>query len=323
MHARASSPLFAADAGGLGAALAPLDGRTLLYEQGHLPDAQALLEEALATRRRELGPLAPETLGSLDKLGVVYRARGDSVLAVSFLEQALEGRRIALGSLHADTLRTMNHLGSALYDGGIHEPADTRRAQLNAALALYREALDGAQKTLGASHPLTLTSMNNLGNLHHARALLMPKFIAGRGANKEREKELQTGSALLRQALEASKAVRGTKHLETLISSSNLGSALRTLGKEQQDATLSEEARVLIKDAVEGIADAWAADLERRPRMQDDLRQGLTDALTSDEGGAPLLSERGQEAGVSERGGFDASGMFMLGLLSTAEKKGE
>jgi len=295
---------------------------TLLYEQGHLPDAQALLEEALVTRRREMGPLAPETLSSLDKLGIVHRAKGDSVIAVSLLEQALEGRRIALGGLHVDTLRTMNHLGNALYDSGIHEPADTRKAQLGASLALYREALTGAQRTLGASHPLTLTSMNNLGNLHHARALLMPKFIVGRGANKEREKELQTGSALLRQALEASRTVRGSSHLETLISTSNLGSALRTLGKEQSDATISEEARVLIKDAVEGIADAWVADLERMPRVKDDLRPGLADVMTSaDEGAAPITSEQG-ESSRRERGAFDASGTFMLGLLSTDPQKG-
>jgi hypothetical protein len=50
---------------------------------------------------------------------------------------------------------------------------------LDAALALYREALVTSRKRLGDAHPVTLVSMNNLGNCLHARGLAQAKFIPG------------------------------------------------------------------------------------------------------------------------------------------------
>jgi hypothetical protein len=125
--------------------------------------------------------------------------------------------------------------------------------------------------------------MNNLGNLLHARGLAQPKFKREFGmtsTNTKREKELQQGAALLRESLEASRAVHGPKHLDTLISASNLGSALRSLGSDGTNQAISEEASSLIQDAVEGIADAWASEnLEHKPRAREALRQGLEDVL--------------------------------------------
>ena len=252
---------------------------TVMFAQGDQQGAVALLGEAVASRRRELGALAPATLNSLSNLGNVHRAMGDNVKAVGMLEQALEGRRMAIGSKHIDTLRSMGHLASALYDKGLHEPAEVRKADLDQALSLYREALEGCRCSpfLGDSHPLTLGIMNNLGNLLHARALLQPKFIPGRGPNAKREEELQRGIKLLREALEQSKLVHGPRHVEALISASNLGSALRSLSSmhgNQHDPYLSEEASGLIREAVEGITGAWA-DLKTLPRARTTLLEGL------------------------------------------------
>ena len=317
---------------------------------------QVYLEECLVARKRELGPIAPDTLSSLHRLGVLHRAKGDYMMACSYLEQSLEGRRLVLGGKHVATLHAMNDLGSAMYDSGLHEPAATREVQMEEAFKLYREALAMCKDSLGESHPLTLTSRNNLGNLRHARALLMPKFIVGRGANEERGAELRAAVKLLRASLASSQALHGATHLETLIATSNLGSALRTLGAEPglSDApAITSEAGALIKDAVEGIADSWAAEVAKRPRLQDVLRPGLEDVLMNRhlEGtglsaafstlfpGALEVSrveaaERKQEeaeeeaeeegtgltetAGVpvhSNRHGFDAGGAFLRGLL--------
>uniref|UniRef100_A0A7S2GGR5 Uncharacterized protein n=1 Tax=Haptolina brevifila TaxID=156173 RepID=A0A7S2GGR5_9EUKA len=102
---------------------------------------------------------------------------------------------------------------------------------------------------------------------------------------------------------------------------------------------MTEEASVLIKDAVEGIADAWArSDTELRPRAQAAVRQGLEDVLQEevapegDEGTEGVEGARtkaqaqssdaprpGQRKG-GMAGGFDATGAFLRGLL-TAEKE--
>jgi hypothetical protein len=156
--------------------------------------------------------------------------------------------------------------------------------------------------------------MNLLGNLLHARGLTQPRFIAGRGPNKARERELNEGAQLLRESLDASRAVHGAQHLETLISASNLGSALRSLGGERNDRAMGDEASALIKEAVEGIADAWAGDLERQPRARAMVKSGLQDVLQDENGSRGLLHD---EKGALERG-LEAAGAFIRGLLSTA-----
>jgi len=324
----------------------------LRYEQGHVDEALSLISEAFASRRRELGALAPPTLNSLNKLGVIHRAKADYANAVACGQQALDGRRQVLGVAHIDTLRTLNDLGSALYDRGLYE-ADSmqaRRQDWNGASTLYKEAVDRCRATVGGHHPLTLQSMNNYGNLLHVRGLAQPKFIPGRGPNKRREEQMRAGAELLRQSLDASRTVHGSGHLETLISTSNLGSALRSLGGESCDGAMSEEASGLIRQAVEGIADAWGEHVERRPQWQAALRPGLEDLLqegpamndepaqsglaarkSADQNGGSHPSHLSTGAGVAtaataataatvaasgKSSGFDASGAFLRGLLS-------
>ena len=149
-----------------------------------------------------------------------------------------------------------------------------RETDLERARGLFREALDGCRGTLGDRHPLTIHSMNNLGNILHACGLLEPKFIAGRGPNRKREDLLEQGTALLREALEGSKAVHGERHIETLIGSSNLGSALRTLAGDTEDSEVGDEATGLIRDAVAGIVDA-KGELETMPLVKAAVVNGL------------------------------------------------
>ena len=275
-----------------------------------------------------MGALAPETLRSLHKLGVLQRAKGEYGKAAATLKQALDGRRTTLGTQHEETLRAMNDLGNALYDKGRH---DGRKIDLDAAHALYAAAFTACHRLLGDRHHLTLLSMNNLGNVVHARALMEPKFIAGRGPNIRRESELHRAAALLRESLDASRSVHGSRHLETLISASNLGSALRSLGGERAalgraDTAVENEAAVILQDAVEGLADAYAGDLERRPRMRDAVRLGLEDVLSSDvgagemggatTGGLNTSSQTPSHRTASIQGPFEATGTFLLGLLA-------
>ena len=63
--------------------------------------------------------------------------------------------------------------------------------------------------------------------------------------------------------------------------------------------------------AVEGIADAWEGDLERRPRMRDALRPGLEDVLLPD---TPSVPAPGTSSSSSNL--LDAAGAFLRGLLA-------
>lgn len=180
----------------------------------------------------------------------------------------------------------LQHLGSTLYDKALKSPPEIRKLEMAQSIRLYRQSLDICRSTLGNSHALTVQAMNNLGNLLHARGLLMPKFIAGRGPNRRRDAQIAEGADLLREALEVCRSKHGEWHIETLIGASNLGSALRTLGNEKERpgytpehlASIQSEANGLIKSAIEGIAVQWKApQLENQPRARAALLDGLAD----------------------------------------------
>jgi tetratricopeptide (TPR) repeat protein len=259
----------------------------LLFERGSLGEAGTLLHEALHVRLSTLGALDPLTLRSLDAMGRVHRAKGEHDAAVATATQALDGRRKVLGHYHMDTLKAMLHLAAALYDRAMRAPLEARKLDVAKALRLYRDALDQCRATLGDRHALTIQAMNNLGNLLHARGLLMPKFIAGRGPNRKRDETLAEGAELLREALAACQAKHGRTHLESLIGASNLGSALRSLGGDRvarpgytadELASIEHEASGLIREAVAGIAEQCKEPpIETQPRARADLLEGLAE----------------------------------------------
>ena len=58
--------------------------------------------------------------------------------------------------MHADTIKSMNALASSFYEAGDYEKAEP----------LYRQALASGRASLGETHVVTLTSMNNLVSGH-------------------------------------------------------------------------------------------------------------------------------------------------------------
>ena len=129
---------------------------------------------------------------------------------------AREGRA-ALARLPAAERGTsvlINQLGSMLKDQG----------KLEAAGALYREALQARRETLGDKHLRTLTAISNLGALLQAQG------------------KLEEAAPLLREALQASRETLGDKHPDTLSSLNNLGSLLEDQGKLEEAGALMREA---------------------------------------------------------------------------------
>ena len=103
------------------------------------------------------------------------------------------------------------------------------KIKLSTAEVLYRWALEGREKALGAEHPNTLRSASNLGNLLHQKG------------------DYEGAEPLLRRALEGREKVLGAEHPDTLSSVANLGHLLRGRGYANQ-----EEANALLARALEG-----------------------------------------------------------------------
>ena len=181
----------------------------------------------------------------------VSKAKREMKQAETMLRETLDSRQIVLGSGHPDALKTMNALGSLLYETGEYESATP----------LYRKALSIGRSKLGDRHPVTLTSMNNLGNLLHTVGMKqIDTFGAPSLAVAPGEDALREATELLREALEKSREILGGGHLNTLISTSNLGALLRNRGE-------LDEAAALIRDAVEGVATAGRRIGGRHPHL--------------------------------------------------------
>ena len=79
-------------------------------------------------------------------------------------------------------------------------------------MPLYRRALESRERLLGKEHPHTLTSVNNLAELH-----------AGAG-------DAVGALPLCRRVLESSERVLGKEHPDTLTSVDNLAGCMQALG---------------------------------------------------------------------------------------------
>ena len=101
----------------------------VLRAQGDLDAARALLEPALDTMKRQLGPQHPRTLACLHNLAETLRAQGEVATARPMLAQALEARQQVLGPRHPDTTVSAGALWETLYTLGEAAAAETLAAE--------------------------------------------------------------------------------------------------------------------------------------------------------------------------------------------------
>ncbi|MCB9838542.1 MAG: tetratricopeptide repeat protein [Phycisphaeraceae bacterium] len=222
-----------------------------LYELSEDPQ-----ERALSIRRGALGDDHPDTLDSINDMGLLLWSLGKLDEAEPYFVEALEGRRRTLGDDHPDTLVSINNVGTLLKSQGKPEQAEpyyretlerSRRVlgddhpdtlnsignmgyllksqgKLSEAEPYYLEALEGQRRTLGDDHPNTLNSINDMGALRRAQGRLSeaePYFV---------------------EALERRRRVLGDDHRSTLISISNLSLLLADLGRGEEALALADEA---------------------------------------------------------------------------------
>jgi len=184
---------------------------------GLYPRAQLLAEQSYQIRKRVLGPRHPDTLVSLNLLGVAAVQQGDTRTAEAAFREAFEGGRDVLGPAHPQTLKWAVNLAGFL----------TMAGRLEEAEALDRHVLERRRQTLGDTHQDTLQSINNLAQV-----------VALRGKLTQAEQLQREGLAISRRTL-------GNDHPETLIQVGNLGEYLFN----QQKYT---EAEPLLREALRG-----------------------------------------------------------------------
>ncbi|HSE12567.1 MAG TPA: tetratricopeptide repeat protein [Rudaea sp.] len=129
-------------------------GRVLRLKADYA-QAEPLLREALAIRRKVLPHDDPALIESLDDLAKLRQNRGEFRAANDLFHEALDAAQRYYGSDTIGTARYLDDYAANLDDFG-------RRTE---AVAAYRKALAIRQKDLGAEDADVATSMLNLGTL--------------------------------------------------------------------------------------------------------------------------------------------------------------
>ena len=181
---------------------------------GEYGRAATLLEQALATRKRELGDAHPDVAQSYNQLGNALRAKGDYAGAEAALRQALAIHERQLGRAHETVAADQHDLAMILADRGDYAAAEP----------LLREALATQRLRLGARHADIAKSLTGLAYLMTAKA------------------ELKESERLYRAALEMRRALFGNVHPDVAQSLSSLGTALNRLGSYPAGLALNREA---------------------------------------------------------------------------------
>ncbi|USP80990.1 hypothetical protein yc1106_08264 [Curvularia clavata] len=177
-----------------------------LRSDGQYKRAEELYIQVMESRRRVLGNHHPDTLASINNLGLVLLSQGKYDEAEVINRRALEAREKLIGREHPDTLSSVNNLGSVLLSQGKYEEAEV----------MLRQVLEVREKLLGREDPRTLISVSNLGPV-----------LLSQGRYEEAEE-------MERRALEAREKLFGREHPDTLISASDLGSVLESQGKYEE-----------------------------------------------------------------------------------------
>ena len=196
---------------------------------GQYDKAAAQLQAAVVLAH-PFGDTDPQTLNSLEALGLLSNEEGRYGEAEALETKALEGQRKILGADHPNTLNSMHNLAVVYENMGRYPEAE----------ALQKQALDSRRRTLGDANPDTLHSLAALAGLY---------------ANLHRDTEAEP---LLKRAIEGQRKAIGEEHPYTLLT-------LSILAQVYVDEARYKEAESLSKQVVErcrkSLGDAHPATL--------------------------------------------------------------
>ncbi len=169
-----------------------------------------------------LGENHPDTAGSYNNLGYLWRAMGDLAAARSCYEKALEITRRLLGNEHPRTAISLDNVGYILQ----------RMGDLAAAQSCYDQALEIFHRVLGEDHPDTARSLTNLG------LVLMEEGL------------FAAACPYLERALSIHRRLFGNDHPCTAVSLDNLGHLMKNMGDMTAASSCYEEAMEIFRRAL-------------------------------------------------------------------------
>ena len=181
---------------------------------GLATESLRLDQRALAIRRRVLGDRNPDTMDTLNNVGIDEYYLGHYDEAQKAFAEVLRLRREEFGNENRETLGAMANL-SATYEVQGHYPEAER---------LQRELLATRTRILGPEHNDTLESM-----------LLLANTLSSMHKEADAEK-------ILRDALEIQKRKLGPNHPDTLMAMTNLAATLKDDKRWAESRAMYEEA---------------------------------------------------------------------------------
>ena len=182
--------------------------------QNRWKEVEELQVQVVEIRRRVLGRDHPGTLTPVSNLAAVYEKQGRWKESENLYVEVMETRKKVLGAENPDTLSSMTQLARTYWRQG--QRGDTEDLELQEqwkkAEELEEYVMETKKRVLGAEHPDTLISMNNLGMifLDHGRC----KELKG----LEKQAWLKKAEDLQVQVMQTRKTVLGTIHIDTLTS---------------------------------------------------------------------------------------------------------
>ena len=223
-----------------------------LLRVGEYAAAEEIGRTAVVIKEKTLGPEHPDTLTSVDNLGLVVERQGKYEEAEAMHRRALKEREKVLGVEHPCTFASITNLGSVLMRQGKYEEAE----------AMHRRALE-VMDVLGVEDPNTLASVfSNLGSslerqgkceeaeTTYRRTLQimevlgiedphrLANVVSNLGSSLKRQGKYEEAETMYRRALEIME-VLGVEHPNTLASVfNNLGSLLEHQGKDEEAETM-------------------------------------------------------------------------------------
>lgn len=170
-------------------------------------EALALLEQALAIRRKVLGEEHPDIAFSYNNVAYVLDALGQHKEAEREHRKALALLRKTLGEEHPGTAKSYDNLAANLNDQGRHREAEEG----------FRKALAIRRKVLGEQNTDTAVSYNNVAT-----------NLVEQGKYRDAEENYRKSLALLRKLL-------GEEAPDTVTAYSNLANNLGAQGKYKEE----------------------------------------------------------------------------------------
>jgi len=191
-----------------------MDVMGLVYQNlGLYPQAQSLLEKAVAIERSLLGEGGVETLKTMNALVSVLAHQARYKEAEKLGRQTLELARIKLGPKDRNTIKSMHDLGYVLEDEGQFEESEK----------LQRDSLTMAREVFGPNDPDIV------------------KFMSGLATVEVRKNHLAEAERILREALDLQRRIVGPDHPDTLLLMNNLAATLDDAGHAEEAEKLERE----------------------------------------------------------------------------------